>query len=84
MAAKRSRGRPRKFDEEAQVFSLRLPASLHAAIRDYADENGFSMNTLLLKAARSWWETVAGHERYDRAVRPEPPASGAKARRGKS
>lgn len=81
--SKRPQGRPRKFDEDTQVFALRLPVSLHAAIRDYADDNGFSINSLLLKAARSWWEAVAGHEKYDRAARPDASAPGSRTRRGR-
>lgn len=72
---KRPQGRPRKFEEEAQVFSLRLPVSLHSAIRAYIDDRGLSTNTILLAAVRSWWESVPEHKEYDSAAkRPITPA----------
>lgn len=67
--AKRPPGGPRKLAEEAQVFALRLPLSLHAANRAYADEDGFSLNTLVMKAVENWWSGVPEHERYDREAK---------------
>lgn len=78
--AKRPQGRPRKFEEDAQVFSLRLPATLHAAIRAYVDDRGLSTNTLLLGAVRRWWESVPEHEGYDAAAKR---SDSAPQRRGK-
>jgi hypothetical protein len=63
---KRLPGRPRKFSEETQVFSLRIPVSLHEAIRTYVDERGLSTNTMLLKAVEAWWSALPEHEKYDR------------------
>ena len=81
--AGRPPGRPRKFDEEAQVFTLRLPVSLHAAIRAYADVGGLSINNLLLNATRAWWKTVPGHEKYDRAAKRSTSSAGAGPKRSK-
>lgn len=81
---KRPQGRPRKFEEDAQVFSLRLPATLHAAIRAYVDDRGLSTNTVLLGAVRRWWEDVPEHRQYDRAAQtPDRAAEGAGGRQGK-
>ena len=67
--AKRPQGRPRKFDEDTQVFSLRFPVSLHAAIRAYVDDKGLSTNTVLLGAVRRWWEAIPEHASYERTAK---------------
>ena len=67
--AKRPPGRPRKFSEEAQVFALRLPVSLHAAIRAYVDDMGLSTNAVFLKAIEAWWRRVPEHAKYDREAK---------------
>lgn len=66
---KRKPGRPRKFSEDTQVFSLRLPVSLHEAIRKYVDDRGLSTNIVLLHAIEAWWRTVPERAQYDRAKR---------------
>jgi hypothetical protein len=71
---KRPQGRPRKFEQGAQVFSLRLPTSLHAAIRAYVDDKGLSTNAVLLAAVQRWWESLPEHHEYDEAAkRPTGP-----------
>jgi hypothetical protein len=81
--AGRPPGRPRKFDEEAQVFTLRLPVSLRAAIRAYADDGGLSINNLLLRTTQAWWGTVLEHEKYDRAAKRSTSSVGAGPKRSK-
>lgn len=70
--AKRPRGRPQKWggsDEEAQVFTLRLPRSLHAALRTYANLQGRPVNDVLRDAIEAFWSKCPEAPRINRLVR---------------
>jgi hypothetical protein len=67
--AKRT-GRPRIFPT-SQLFHLRLPAELHAAIERYARQQGRSVNLVLLEAVEDWWRTLQEGRDY-KPVRPRP------------
>jgi hypothetical protein len=72
--AKSALGRPRKWPENSvQVFSLRLPKELHAALRDCSRTRRQAINDLLLPVIEKWWaeqpESVSGKSE-DAAVQP--------------
>lgn len=74
MKERRPRGRPRKWEEdEAQVFTLRLPKPLYAELRVYAGLKDSAMNDVLRKVIESWWAEQPEQVRVSRLVKTAAP-----------
>lgn len=71
-AAKRSgsrrKGRPPKLGKH-QLFSLRLPAELHRALKTYAFVKGRSFNDVITDVIQTWWREQAEREHIEALVR---------------
>ena len=50
----RSVTRPRVYDEPRVSTAIRLPESLHSALRELADEREVSLNYLVIRALRGY------------------------------
>jgi len=59
----------RKTSEQAddrQGLMVRLPKSLHSALRHLSVDRGVSLNAILTEVLEEWWSKQPEHARYAR------------------
>ncbi|MFO0737567.1 MAG: toxin-antitoxin system HicB family antitoxin [Labilithrix sp.] len=50
--------------DEKQGLMLRLPKSLHTALRHVSIDRGVSLNALLTEVLEDWWVRQPEHKKY--------------------
>lgn len=50
--------------DEKQGLMLRLPKSLHTALRHVSIDRGVSLNALLTEVLEDWWTKQPEHKKY--------------------
>jgi hypothetical protein len=60
-------GRKDDPNDDRQGFMLRLPKSLHAALRHLSIDRHVSLNALITEVLEAWWATQPECSKYLRA-----------------
>ncbi len=50
--------------DEKQGLMLRLPKSLHTALRHVSIDRGVSLNALITEVLEDWWSKQPEHRKY--------------------
>jgi predicted HicB family RNase H-like nuclease len=69
MTEKRRRGRPEKPGRD-RALSVRLPESLHKALRHLAVDNDKSLNDVVVWALEEWWSSRPERAAYSKLPKP--------------